>query len=274
MALGVIYTRKDGPKAAEKWYRRANKLDSRQGLIDLGWAYQWNNDIPKAMEIYNEHVNLFPNELDGYIGKLAVYQDIGLGDSVSSILNKVSQMQPDFQKGSYRGGFFYYLSINDHGTAEDIIKKEFSDDSLNMNYRVGQIYMFKRDWSNMLKSFANSSYDGMDKGLADWKLGQKDSALRVFNKHLAIIESKDTASYSSSNYHDMARIYAVMGQKEKALNLLQKAFEKGWHSYPWIHNSPFFDVLKDDPDFQALLEKFDRKNEEITKMVLERDIYR
>ena len=69
-------------------------------------------------------------------------------------------------------------------------------------------------------------------------------------------------------------LVCVMGEKGKALDLLQNAFDKGWHLYRWIHNSPFFDVLKDDPDFQALMEKFDRKNEEITKMVLERDVYR
>jgi len=34
-----------------------------------------------------------------------------------------------------------------------------------------------------------------------------------------------------------------------------------------------FEDLNDDPDYRAVLEQFDRKNEEIIEKVLERDVY-
>ncbi len=50
-------------------------------------------------------------------------------------------------------------------------------------------------------------------------------------------------------------LFAKMGDKERALEALEKAFARGQGKRDWIEHDPDYDLLRDDPRFQALLEK-------------------
>ena len=52
-----------------------------------------------------------------------------------------------------------------------------------------------------------------------------------------------------------ACLRAKLGQKEEALNLLERVFAKGWGKRDWIEHDPDYDILRDDPRFQNLLAK-------------------
>ena len=43
--------------------------------------------------------------------------------------------------------------------------------------------------------------------------------------------------------------------KEEALGLLERTFAQGYGQRDWIENDPDYDNLRDDPRFQAMLEK-------------------
>ena len=49
--------------------------------------------------------------------------------------------------------------------------------------------------------------------------------------------------------------YTRSGNKEKALNYLEKAFEEHDSNMPYISVDPIFDYMRDDPRFKALIEK-------------------
>ncbi len=52
-----------------------------------------------------------------------------------------------------------------------------------------------------------------------------------------------------------ACLYAKQGRKEEALDYLEKSFGRGFGKRDWIENDPDYDLLRDDPRFQALLDK-------------------
>jgi serine/threonine protein kinase/tetratricopeptide (TPR) repeat protein len=52
-----------------------------------------------------------------------------------------------------------------------------------------------------------------------------------------------------------ACLYARLAMKEEALELLEKTFARGWGKRDWIEHDPDYDSLRDDPRFQAMLEK-------------------
>jgi adenylate cyclase len=52
-----------------------------------------------------------------------------------------------------------------------------------------------------------------------------------------------------------ACLYARLGMKEKALELLEKTFARGWGKRDWIEHDPDYDSLRDEPRFQAMLQK-------------------
>ena len=50
-----------------------------------------------------------------------------------------------------------------------------------------------------------------------------------------------------------ARIAAALGERERAVALLQDAFAQGWEYSVWDHRSIDFESLRDYPPFQKLL---------------------
>jgi hypothetical protein len=49
--------------------------------------------------------------------------------------------------------------------------------------------------------------------------------------------------------------YARAGKKDEALACLEKTFGRGIGKRDWVEHDPDYDVLRDDPRFQAMLAK-------------------
>jgi hypothetical protein len=50
-----------------------------------------------------------------------------------------------------------------------------------------------------------------------------------------------------------ACLHAKLGQKEEALELLERVFAHGWGKRDWVEHDPDYDILRDDPRFLKLL---------------------
>ena len=112
--------------------------------------------------------------------------------------------------------------------------------------------------------------------------GRFDEATTLVQKHLAIAERRDgalsnlaviyaktgrdkdarktlalllTESRSQNNPYNIARVYAALGEKDKAMESLDKALERRSFSVWFMRVDPFLDSLHDDPRFQELLRR-------------------
>ena len=52
-----------------------------------------------------------------------------------------------------------------------------------------------------------------------------------------------------------ACLYSKMGLKEACLEVLERVFIHGWGKRDWIEHDPDYDILRDDPRFQRLVDK-------------------
>ncbi len=59
--------------------------------------------------------------------------------------------------------------------------------------------------------------------------------------------------YPASRIRDLARCYALLGEKEQALNLLEQALSLGYRRLELIKNDPAFQALRSAPRFQTLV---------------------
>jgi len=50
-----------------------------------------------------------------------------------------------------------------------------------------------------------------------------------------------------------ACLRARLGQKEEALELIERVFARGWGKRDWVEHDPDYDILRDDPRFKKLL---------------------
>lgn len=87
-------------------------------------------------------------------------------------------------------------------------------------------------------------------------LGQKQKALA-----LATPQLKEQASWSSNTCYQMARVYALLGEKDEMLHWLYTAMEKGFYNDFHLTNFPAFAPFTDDADFQQVLMAIRSKRE-------------
>ena len=52
-----------------------------------------------------------------------------------------------------------------------------------------------------------------------------------------------------------ACLHAKAGQKDEALELLERLFARGWGKRDWVEHDPDYDILRDDPRFKRLLSR-------------------
>ena len=76
--------------------------------------------------------------------------------------------------------------------------------------------------------------------------------------------------YVLDDQSSWAAYYALAGQRIRALYTLQQAAEKGF-AVPGDLETPFFDSLQDNPDFQAILEQVRDNQAAMRKKVLALD---
>ena len=66
-----------------------------------------------------------------------------------------------------------------------------------------------------------------------------------------------------------ALVYSLLGNKDKAIEMISEMIDEGYwsfgFSYPFLNTSPYFDNLRDEPRFVAILEKQKKKYDEYVR---------
>ena len=63
------------------------------------------------------------------------------------------------------------------------------------------------------------------------------------------------ATPDAKGYYSNAMIYAYLGEKEKALNNLERACQGRDFLVPFVKADPIFDSLRGEPRYHAILDK-------------------
>ena len=89
-------------------------------------------------------------------------------------------------------------------------------------------------------------------GVALAYAGRKDAAVREGERGAALDSSpSQTGSYIK---HQLARVYILTGEQEKALDALEPLLSRPYYLSPgWLRIDPTFDPLRSNPRFQRLV---------------------
>ncbi|MDX1685056.1 MAG: tetratricopeptide repeat protein [Saprospiraceae bacterium] len=85
--------------------------------------------------------------------------------------------------------------------------------------------------------------------------GEKDESIKWINKALELYPEDGSALFNG------ACLFALNGDKERALSLLERATEKGYGNKYWLEQDKDYDSLRNEPRFQALIEKLNQKDQ-------------
>jgi hypothetical protein len=92
-------------------------------------------------------------------------------------------------------------------------------------------------------------------GLALAYLGDKAGAVRTGTRGLELTPITKDAMQGAYLQHQVARIHILVGEYEKALDLLEPLLENSYYLSPgWLQIDPTFDPLRGHPRFRRLLQ--------------------
>ena len=120
---------------------------------------------------------------------------------------------------------------------------------------IGLIYLEAGRRSEALRmaegpAEGGSDSDRFDLALLNALLGRPDSARHVADE----AERGEAKSYTSDAH--LAMLYSALGEKERALDLLEKDYREG-DAVLWLYyQAAFFDPIRQDPRFLALLRRY------------------
>jgi len=234
-ALGRAYLAQNQTIMALPYLQKALAMADDLAAVDIiiAGAYFNIGDFEKA-EVYSKKVTnsncagvLLETELDLIQGKFQ--EALQFADSTCQLV--------DCERICSRVLFRASLLLGEFEQAEQYYNQWQSTGSIPfarlINYEIGYVYH---------------------------KLGRTEQAEEIFTEQINKLESaldRDWIRPWLFPYLGLARIYAFMGIKNKALNYLRKSakrgFTSGWHDFILI--DPFFESLRDDPEFKAIVKK-------------------
>lgn len=212
---------------AERAYRRVFELNPNYAS-----AHHWYSLLLRETGRFDESLAAAQRaqELDPLsgiiIGNLGLsYIAVDDADSAVELMKRMIELDPDFPWGYSILGLAY-------------IKKGNFDEALAETRKGADLIT---ESSNALSIF----------GYAAAAAGKREEALAVIKK---LEEKYDRKKALGRN---IARVYAGLGEKDKAFAWLEKDFQTRSSFLPYISWFPAFEPLRDDPRYKDLLKRMD-----------------
>ncbi len=104
------------------------------------------------------------------------------------------------------------------------------------------------------KPFSDNYLEAIDLALVLSKTGEQERADLLLNRSLQYIQTIPRLGWLGYWVADV-QIYALQGEKQKALSALRQAIDEGWRSMWWyfLKQDPSLEPLHDEPEFQVMV---------------------
>ncbi len=121
-------------------------------------------------------------------------------------------------------------------------------------YHLGRALLLQKRYEEALAAFEQMRQIAPQAGSADLGIGQVYLAEGEYDKALKAM----TAGFRPNGiqYYWLSATYAAKGDRAKALDTMQKAFQSGFTDFRAIDNSPYFDSLRSDPKFLDMMTRY------------------
>ncbi len=141
---------------------------------------------------------------------------------------------------SYNNLGSVYFALDDKRKAEKNFKKAISlnPNVASFHVNLGTLFFEKKKF---------------EKGKEEWKQGLAlDPTILGKTEGISLVAAGSRSSPSEKNYY-MARLFASIGDAERAVQSLQQALNAGFSDIEAIRKEPDFDPIRQDEKFQAFM---------------------
>jgi tetratricopeptide (TPR) repeat protein len=213
--------------AAAREFERALELNpnlSRTHVL-YGFHFDYLGNLEQALLHYRRAVELEPLNLNANANLAREYEFSRQYDQAIESHRKTLEIDPTFANAHFQMSNAY------HAAGKYDLWLEEWEKAARLNNDLEDIALVKA----VKQEYAKSGYRGAMKRLVAL---QEEQAKRIYI---------DPA--------DIARNYALLGDKDRAFSWLEKAYAEKSGNLPYIKSGPAFDSLRSDPRYASLLKR-------------------
>ncbi|MEW5900083.1 MAG: protein kinase [Acidobacteriota bacterium] len=280
-AKGELFRLHGEWEAALEAYQTASALNPRDGSakVDVGETLWFMRRYPEALEAANQAIAIAPDQPWSYLTKVFTLWSWEGRDGLSEARTALELLPKEHEWAEWT---WFWQEALEGRYAEAIKRMETSpEDWIRLKIQAAPKVFFAAtlQFSQGDKARARQGFeiarrlleaelettpeDGRyhsSLGIVWAGLGQRDKAIREGNRGVELLPLSQDALYGISHVIDMAHIYTLLGETEKAVAELEPLLSRpGWMSMPWIRMDPRWDPLRGNPRFEALLAKYEVK---------------
>ena len=260
-------------EAAVGHFQQVERLDPRlvNNLASLGDALLWLRRYPEAREALDRAIALAPANLSLIESKAMSF--LGEGDlaGARAVLEAVRKEVEPTVLVAYLAYYWDLVWVLDEEQRELLLRltpSAFDEDRGAWALSLAQAYALKGDAANVhkyadearrayeeqLRATSENALPRLALGLALAYLGGKEEAIREGERGVALTPVSKDALVGPYFQHQLARIYTLVGEPEKALEQLEPLLKIPYYLSPgWLKIDPNFDPLRKNPRFQKLV---------------------
>jgi serine/threonine-protein kinase len=276
-AMGNLYIIEGRWEDALEAFRRGFELSplDEDLIIHIAWALNSLRRYPESMVASNQAISLAPDTMWPYL-----YKILNLwgwhGDAAESrpVLEAIPESPRDWipwvwfwqemYEGRYREALDRLASQRDGWIRTKMwarptaLLAAFAYEMLGEPDTAAANYEVAREL--LEAEVAASSEDPRMRGslgIVYAAQGRREEAIREGKLACELLPQSKDAFYYLAFAIDLAHIYTILGDNEAALEQLEHLLSNpSFYSAPFLRMDPRWDPLRDDPAFQALLEKY------------------
>jgi TolB-like protein/Flp pilus assembly protein TadD len=259
--------------AALEHFRQAERLDPDVIVIKklLGSTLNYLRQYPEARQVFDRGLALAPTDLDLVEFKAMTFLAQGDLAGARAVLKAMPKEVGPTALVAYMANYGDLVWLLDEEQRDLLLRLTpgaFGDDQGVWGLCLAEAYAIRGDAEGM-RAHAEEARKAFQEqlgetprepqrhaslGLALAYLGQKEEAIREGERAVSLQPVTQDALEGPYNQHQLARIYILVGEPEKALDQLEPLLKiPYWISPGWLRIDPTFDLLRKNPRFQKLI---------------------
>ncbi|MDX6692545.1 MAG: eukaryotic-like serine/threonine-protein kinase [Blastocatellia bacterium] len=239
--------------AAQKALELDEQLaEAHASLAFVAYRYYW--DWPTAEAHFKRALELNPNYATAHQWYSAFLAAAGRNDEAVAEARRAQEIDPfSLTINADVAHHLYYARRYDEALAECRKMIEMDKNFARAHVEMGQVFAQKMMLAEAIAEFQLSLTLSEDSPVALAGLGHALALAGKRDEALKIVKRLDELAkqHYVSPYHT-AVVYAGLGEKERALNLLEKARNERFNWMPFLQVEPLFDALRGEPKFNEL----------------------
>jgi tetratricopeptide (TPR) repeat protein len=244
---------------ALKWLFKADDIKPFSANRGIRGVYLKKNEFGNAYKWIKKAIEHDPSEPSNYSSEADIFFKLGLLDSMKNSIERARRMNKNTSVMDWTARTYYMFAGNEE-EYDALCRKAFALDEKALNYQLGIFYVIQRNWKKADSLYRISSRpDDMDGGLVNIHMGRKEQG-SIILKNTIEARKKFLGFSDEWHYFDISRCYAAL-QDNRYIHCYNKAVEKGWHDYTFFELDPFFDFVRETPEFKKVWQNVQQRNE-------------